>query len=177
MLQNYVKIFINFDPSDQACSFATSLNTRTKWKVPWICLTLESFLHLFISVTDRKQRTFFSRSQMFATRRKLKEWERQRDWEREREGGRKTITLESWEQFPLSDQDGWTHPSAGLNFRQVPFRLYTLGLPFLRVIILGHLKLEVFSTVPLKCKSSQPLANFTTQECLSQSPGSHPFEM
>ena len=149
---------------------------QDKMKSPLnISLTLESYLYLFISVTDRNKRTFFSRSQMFATRRKLKEWETKRL--REREGGReRNAHSGELKTVSLSDQDGWTHPSAGLNLRQVPFRLYTLALPFLRVIILGHLELEVFSTVPLKCKSSQPLASFITQECLSQSPGSHPFE-
>ena len=80
--------------------------------------------------------------------------------------------------FPLLfNQNGLTFPSAWLNLIQASSRLSALDLCFSQSIYFRRLAIVNSFYIPLKCKSSQPPASFTTQKCLFQGPGSQYFEM
>ena len=80
--------------------------------------------------------------------------------------------------FPLLfNQSGLTFPSAWLNLIQASSRLSALDLCFSQSIYFRRLAIVNSFYIPLKCKSSQPPASFTTQKCLFQGPGSQYFEM
>lgn len=80
--------------------------------------------------------------------------------------------------FPLLfNQNGLTFPSAWLNLIQASSRLSALDLCFSQSIYFRRLAIVNSFYIPLKCKSSQPPASFTTQKCLFQGLENHLFEI